>query len=1142
MMKLKDLSLGYSSNKASIVQNVQKVDNRDIAIIGMAGYFPGSETLDEFWTNLCDGKDLIVELPEDRKMDLDRYLDFKNVPNPGYVKAGYVKNVDTFDFHFFGLSPAEAKAMDPNQRLFLEVAWKAIEDAGYGGTRLVGSETGVYVGFSGNAGGLYQNYVQDISPELENVAGGLNAIIGSRISYLLDLKGPSMLIDSSCSSSLVAIHTACKAIRNGDCEAAICGGVNLNLLPTESGNKIGIESSTSKVRAFAEGADGTVSGEGAAAIMLKSLHAAQSEGDHIYAIIKGSAINQDGKSAGITTPNVAAQEEVLLKAWKDARIEPSTISYIEAHGTGTKIGDPIEVEALTRAMRKFTDQKQFCGIGSLKSNIGHLDAAAGIAGVIKSVLSLKHKLIPPSLHFDCPNKLIDFINSPFYVNQALSQWGDNDVVRRCGVSAFGMSGTNCHLVLEAYDTKTLQTADTSHLNENSINVLAISARNSEVLYVLLKTYKSFLSLNPDVDLKGMCYTINTGRGHYSERILVFFTDYEDLLRKLDLCLVAPFDRFVLPTKLGLYEPFRDLFNQYLQGEQVDLRDVYNAPVNKISLPSYPFERIRCWLEIDKNKCVDETFSNGTSIKTVQQTVNQVWKEVLGYNEINEDANFYELGGDSIYALKIVNKLRDHLQVDLEISKLFVHPTISEFTNYVETKSDPMRQIKSYDPVVKNKGFIPLTFAQRGIFYALQRSKLNTSYNMPGSLDIFGEIDLERLEDSLHTLVKLHQHLQASFHFVKQEPMQKIEEYEFEIEHLHLGNNDIESLYRDFVRPFDISTEILIRVGIVHCSSDHYCVFFDVHHLVSDGVSMNILMEDFVSLYLGKNLEVVSHSYQDYIFWQQSKEGLQIFDEQERFWLEHLKGKLPVLDMPMDYSRPDIREGTGDEVGIDLDSALTSQVREKAMAEGVTTFTFLFAVYALLLHKFSGQEDIIIGTPTSGRSRSEWERVVGMFVNTLALRVKPKQDQTFKEFLHSVREIIHNALNYQSYPFELIAQKAEYSHDINRNPVFDTMFIMQNNKSNIMNIDNLSFVSKQFSNDTAKFDFKMEVYESPEKLGIVLDYSTELYRESTIQLWLNNYLHLIKEICSNSNVRLRDIFLIESSRNDKAFLDFNDDLN
>ncbi|MFC6650085.1 beta-ketoacyl synthase N-terminal-like domain-containing protein [Paenibacillus rhizoplanae] len=447
--------------------------------------------------------------------------------------GGYLDEVDVFDYSFFHLSPKEANLMDPNQRMFLQTAWTAIEDAGYGGGRLAGSSTGVYVGFGSDMGEEYKRLIAELSPASLNasIPGNIHSMIASRIAYLLDLKGPSMLVDTACSSSLVAVHLACRALRQGECDFALAGGIKLSLLPVKqgSGGGLGVGSSDDRTRTFDEHSDGTGGGEGVVAILLKPLKQAVRDRDHIYALVKGSAVNNDGTSAGITSPNSLAQEDVLARAWADAGIHPERLEYIEAHGTGTKLGDPVEIEGLRNAFGRYTSRKQFCGIGSLKTNVGHLDHCAGIAGFLKAVLSLKHSELPASLHFTAPNARISFPDSPVYVNERLRVWESGGGPRLCGVSSFGLSGTNCHVVLEeaphAADT-VLNAAEPDDTGE--LALFSLSARSEAALSAYLGAYQSYLHEENRYTLRDLCYTANTGRGHYACRAAVLCSSREEL--------------------------------------------------------------------------------------------------------------------------------------------------------------------------------------------------------------------------------------------------------------------------------------------------------------------------------------------------------------------------------------------------------------------------------------------------------------------------------------------------------------------------------------------------------------------------------------------------------------------------------------
>ncbi|WP_139487904.1 type I polyketide synthase [Brevibacillus dissolubilis] len=613
--------------------NVTKVSQNDIAIIGMSVNFPQAANIFAFWNNLRSGKDCMRPIPKERKRDIDNYFRCigQDPKSFQYEDGAYLDHLDHFDYKFFKLSPKEASLMDPNQRLFLQVAWETIEDAGYAG-RLDGTRTGVYVGFGNDAD--YKKMIADIEPDALSLAvpGNLTSIIGSRISYMLDLKGPSMLVNTACSSSLVAVHLACQAIRNRECEMAIAGGVQLHLQPIRQA-KVGIESKDNRTKTFDDSSDGTGGGEGIAAVLLKPLSKAIKDRDNIFAVIKGSAVNQDGSSVGITAPNAVAQEEVIVRAWQEAGIAPQTITYVEAHGSGTKLGDPIEIEGLARAFGRYTDRKQFCAVGSVKSNIGHLDSSAGIAGLVKTVLSLRNKEIPPSLHFNRPNRKIDFEETAVYVNDELTPWTDDLGPRRAGVSSFGMSGTNCHVIVEEFQPEETGTDD-----GYAQMVLPLSAKDTEDLQALVQGYIRFLQDQPAASLADISFTASTGRVHFGNRLAVVFDSRQDLLAKLTAIQHGGFEKLettgvfygehkVVAVKNQeadfheLTEAEQAVLNQeaqhliaqhpidqaemleqisrlYVNGATVEWERLYDLDQRrKVSVVTYPFKKKRCWLNL-----------------------------------------------------------------------------------------------------------------------------------------------------------------------------------------------------------------------------------------------------------------------------------------------------------------------------------------------------------------------------------------------------------------------------------------------------------------------------------------------------------------------------------------------------------------
>src|SRR5581483_5048417 len=413
-----------------------------IAVIGMACRLPGANDADEFWQNLCDGVESISFLSEQELRSAGVAPALLN--DPHYVRAmAVLEGADLFDASFFGFTPREAEIMDPQHRLFLECAWETLENAGYA-TEQYRGRVGLYAGTSMNTYLLSNLHAAPNLDFMQMAIGNEKDHLATQVSYKLNLKGPSISISTACSTSLVAIHLACQSVLNGECDLCLAGGVSVKV-PQKTGylyQEGGTSAPDGHCRAFDAQARGTLPGNGAGIVVLKRLADALEDGDSIHAVIKGSAINNDGAAKiGYTAPGVQGQARVIAEALAIAQVGAEAIDYVEAHGTGTALGDPIEVKALTEAFRISSAKKQFCALGSVKTNIGHLDTAAGVAGFIKVVLALEHRMLPPSLHFQQPNPDIDFAGSPFYVNAALADWNTSEKRRLAGVNSLGLGGT-----------------------------------------------------------------------------------------------------------------------------------------------------------------------------------------------------------------------------------------------------------------------------------------------------------------------------------------------------------------------------------------------------------------------------------------------------------------------------------------------------------------------------------------------------------------------------------------------------------------------------------------------------------------------------------------------------------------------------
>ncbi|WP_217636936.1 SDR family NAD(P)-dependent oxidoreductase [Dendrosporobacter quercicolus] len=602
----------------------------DIAIIGVAGRYPQAGNMKEFWENLRDGRDCITEIPSSRWEYGRYYTQEKDSIGTMYSKwGGFLADIDKFDSLLFNIAPLDAPRIDPQERLFLETVWETMEDAGYTRTGLgKHAKVGVFVGVMWGeyqllgGGGIREAF----APPTASFAS-----IANRVSYFYNFHGPSIALDTMCSSSLTAIHLACHSIQRGDCEMAIAGGVNLSLHPNKyiqlSQNRF--LSSDGRCRSFGEGGDGYVPGEGVGAVLLKPLAKAVADQDQIYAVIKDVSINHGGKSNGYSVPNLNAQAELIDESLQKAQVDPRTITYIEAQGTGTSLGDPIEIGGLTKAYRNFTQDKQYCLVGSVKSNIGHLEAAAGIAALTKTLLQFKYKQIVPSLHSAKLNPNINFDHSPFYVQQKLSEWNSlvvnrngisSPLPRRAAVNAFGAGGANAHMILEEYQSIPKAENQLPALSQ----IMVLSARTKNCLYEYAKRLCNFCSNASDqeaeLDIADMVYTLHVGRESMQERLAIIGATLADFIAGLTSFLQRPEDLADQNTifygcatgasqllhkeapgdrllhRLVEQRDLIELGKLWVDGAAVPWEKLYDGKaVRRISLPTYPFERKAYWI-------------------------------------------------------------------------------------------------------------------------------------------------------------------------------------------------------------------------------------------------------------------------------------------------------------------------------------------------------------------------------------------------------------------------------------------------------------------------------------------------------------------------------------------------------------------
>lgn len=635
-------SLGRVTS-TSLGQNPERTfAQEDIAIIGMSGRFPGAGSVDELWSNLLNEVESVRFATDEELRDAGVSED--DIADPDYVRAYFsMDDVEYFDAEFFGYQPGEVVAMDPQHRLFLELAWSCLDNAGYAKAQDYPGAIGVFGGVARDA--YLVNFIakhkkfKDSLQEFSVNMGNDKNFPASRVSYKFGMKGPAVNVQTACSSSGVALHLACQSLLSGDSDMALVGGCRV-LVPTKQGYRYVEGSALSQdghLYAFDSRGSGMVRGSGGAFVLVKRLSAALKDGDCIRAVIKSTAINNDGsEKAGYTAPSVEGQSQVILDAIRKSGVDPETIAYIETHGTSTALGDPIEIRALTRAYRQYSDNSGFCRVGSLKTNIGHLDAGAAMAGLIKTVMAIETGVIPASLNYACANKDIDFASSPFFVNDKAYQWeGQNGIPRRAGVSSFGLGGTNFHTIIEAAAVNSDKDSEKTALIPEW-EVIALSAKSINSLNSNIAGLFAYAGLphNQSVTVSDLAYSLNSFRPDYQHRALILLPTKLNLEAALgqSLILKSTSDKASLVAIFQDKNISSDLVLGWLFGSSIDWSAHFcGQPVKKIPLPSFQFFRKRFWADLDKNG--KKLFlSTGESIASLQASSND-WADYYQHSTV-----------------------------------------------------------------------------------------------------------------------------------------------------------------------------------------------------------------------------------------------------------------------------------------------------------------------------------------------------------------------------------------------------------------------------------------------------------------------------------------------------------------------------
>ena len=666
----------------------------EVAIIGMAGRFPQARTLEEFWSNLEGGRDCIARFSDQDLLDAG--LARSELARTERIRAfGRLEDVELVDAVLLGLSPREAELMDPQHRVLLECAWEALERAACDPEQLTDVPVGVFVGCGSNS-----YFVRNVLPNARWIdsLGGFQTGFGHEkdhlaplLAFKLGLEGPSVTVQSACSTSLAAVHMACQSLLSGECDIALAGGVSIDVTQDEGyvARGDGVLSRQGCSRAFDAGADGMVPGNGAGLVVLRRLEEALESGDTIRAVVKGSAVGNDGsRRAGYGAPRTDGQARVIRAAQMMAEVEASTLQYVEAHGSSTLLGDSVELGALAQAFRATTQRQRFCALGSVKNNVGHLGAASGIAGLIKTVLALGRRKIPPSLHFETPNREFDFDSSPFFVPIELTDWPAGDGPRRAGVSSLGLGGTNVHVLVE--ESPEPEPSGPG----NPLELLVWSAATPSALETVTERLRQRLATVPDEALADLAHTLRAGRRCLEHRRGLVCRNRAEALETLARRPLPDFPESWAEEGRELVEAGR----LWLSGSEVCWSDFFAGEKRrKTDLPIYPFERRRYWLEpasaTDPDPAAEPSapdrpvharpLDDASYVEPrneIERELAAIFQELLGVDRVGAEDSFFKLGGNSILGLEVISRVRRTWDVELPLAELFEIPTVASLAH------------------------------------------------------------------------------------------------------------------------------------------------------------------------------------------------------------------------------------------------------------------------------------------------------------------------------------------------------------------------------------------------------------------------------------------------------------------------------
>nr|WP_223184577.1 non-ribosomal peptide synthetase [Streptomyces sp. CBMA152] len=1097
---------------------------RDIAIVGLGGRYPRAADPAELWENVRQGLDCTAEYPQDRWW-LRWDEDGKERP-----RGGFLADVASFDAEYFGIPDAEAAAMDPQERLFIETVHSALQDAGYTADAL--NRQGRVGVFAGVMNATYNGRTAHSS-------------IANRTSFLFDFQGPSIALDTACSSSLTAIHLALESLYSGDNDCAVAGGVNL-LLNADHFDVLaehGLLSAGDRCRPFSEHADGFLAAEGVGAVVLRPLEDALANGDHVYAVIKGSAVNAGGRTSRYSMPSLTAQRDVVARALEKSGVEPATVSYVEAHGTATALGDSIEISALSRAFGT-ARAGQYCAVGSLKSNLGHAESASGVAGLTKVLMQLKHGQLAPSINAEELNGGIVFQRTPFAVQRELAPWAPVDaegrpLPRRAGISCFGAGGSNAHLIIEEHPGGGDVAPALAHSTDEPC-LVPLSARTPDQLREVAGRLADFVAradrAGRAVPLRDLAYTLQVGRDELPVRLAFVVRTVAELAARLAAFLgegLVPGAEYADLTgrEAGRQTPapvtdLREAARQWLAGTALVWEALYGgAPLpRRVSLPTYPFAKKTHWHgERLTPAPAAAVRAAAPALRPAEDGgVRALLRDAVAEQldvapaEVRTDVDFPALGLTSMGLVRLAKEIQRDLDPGFESALLFEHATVDELAAHL-TGRGVAAAPQPVVPAVRH----PLSEGQQGLWTLQKASPESGAYNVPLCFRTTG-LDVGALRTAFGRVRARHQVLGAAVDVAGGSLLlaQQAEGQPVVTEH-HLSvadESEAVALIRAHAKePFDLDRGPLCRLDVFHGPRAATWVLLNTHHLVLDGASAVLLVKDLLAQYTalteGRTLDAPHPSapYEEFVAAEAEALGDAGAQERLAYWRERLSQPLPAVALPADRPRP-TGSGAGATATRRLPAGLGARIQEFARARRVYASAAYLAAFKVLLRQYTQQDDVIVGMPVSTRPARGFERTVGHFVNMLPVRSRVSGAVRFADLCKDVQKNLVNGLA-QNYPFTALVRELGLSTDDGGAPVFRYAFMYQDWHEDVT-AGAPAFSYVEGVHQEGEYELVLEVVEPAGPGGswtVNWKYDTALFDAATAEQLLRQYVHLLESV-------------------------------